>query len=101
MAASNDRNRRLGTAYRRRETFTPPAGDVMVSRQTKYNHQRSVEALRERAAAAPIVVGYDAEIEKFVVRWTEDPDTVLIAARHEVVAAYIDGFVRAWINRPA
>ena len=71
-----------------------------VSRQTKFNRQRSVEALRERAAAAPLLVGYDAAQERFVVSWLEDNDTILCAARHEVVAAYIDGFVRAWINRP-
>lgn len=71
-----------------------------MSRQADHHRQRNVEALRERAAAAPLVVGYDAEWQKFVVRWLDDPDTVLIAARHEVVAAYIEGFVRAWINRP-
>jgi hypothetical protein len=71
-----------------------------MSRQSNYQHQRSVEALRERALAAPLLVGYDAELQKFVVSWLDDPDTVLIAARHEVAAAYIDGFVRAWINQP-
>jgi hypothetical protein len=72
----------------------------MASRQAEHNRQRDVVRLREKAEPAPIVVGYDNDINKYVVRWTEDYDTVLCAGRHEVVAAFIDGFVRAWINRP-
>jgi hypothetical protein len=70
-----------------------------MSRQADHHRQQNVIRLRERAAAAPIAVGYDAETHKFTVCWSEDPETILIAARHEVVAAYIDGFVRGYINR--
>jgi len=70
------------------------------SRQTIHNRRTSLLRLRERAMPAPIAVGYDNETHKFTVCWSEDPETVLITARHEVVAAYIDGFVRGYINAP-
>ena len=72
----------------------------MPTRQAKHLQQQSVVRLRTRAEALPLAIGYDQERCKYTVCWTDDPDTELIAARHEVVAAYIDGFARAWINRP-
>ena len=64
---------------------------MTVSRQTIANRLKSVVALQVRALGSPIAVTY--EHNRFVAR---QGVAVLAAGRFEVVAAYLDGFMRAW-----
>lgn len=74
---------------------------AQVSRQTKHNHQRDLERLRAQIpASCPLVAGYNQETNTFEIAWLEEPETPLVTGRMQIVATYIDGFVRAWINAP-
>ena len=64
----------------------------MVSRQTLTNRRRSVTELQARAGAG-MTVAYD-EARGFVVRRAGH---ILIAARYEVVWAWLDGY-RSGLN---
>lgn len=75
---------------------------AQVSRQTKHNHQRDLEHLRQQIpVSCPLVAGYNQETNMFEIAWLEDHETPLITGRMQIVATYIDGFVRAWINAPS
>ena len=72
------------------------------TRHTEAMRTRSLDGLRARIFTAPLAVRYDTRVNAFVVSRSDSGSEIpLCSGRYQVVAAYIDGFARACINRPS
>jgi hypothetical protein len=72
------------------------------SRQFAHLQQKSLDTLRGLVPpGCPLVVGR-ADPSGFVITWRDDDSQApVFTGRYQVVAAWIDGFIRGWINAPA
>jgi hypothetical protein len=68
----------------------------VTTKKLAYHRQQDLRFLRERALPTPLVIGLD-EAGRYTVALPESA-TPLIAARREVVTAFIDGYCTASAN---